>query len=400
MQIPAREPALRVLLYSHDAVGLGHIRRNLALAHALAAQLPARTGRRVTGMLLTGTGHATTLDKPQGFDVVVLPGVSKGGTGYEPRDVDVPMADLSDIREGMLTAAVTGFDPDLVIVDRHPYGVGGELRQALRTLRARRPGAAVVLGLRDVLDEPEAVTREWRRVGDLGEVTRLFDQIWVYGDGAVHDIRLTGELPPALHALVRYTGYLAHGRRWRREPDPTPMPYVLTMVGGGSDGADLCRIAAPAPVPAGHRHLVVTGPQMPAPARAGIQALAGPATRVVGSVPDGLATIRRAAAVIAMAGYNTVCEVMSTATPALLVPREVPRLEQTIRARGLARAGAVDLVRGADLTAERLGDWIGRAVTTRRDRTHLDLSGLGAVPALAAALLTPVTTREVIHAAV
>ena len=399
------KPALRVLLYSHDSVGLGHIRRNLALAHALSVQLPALTGRPVTGMLLTGTGHATTLDKPGGFDVVVLPGVAKGDGGYEPRNVDVPMAALSDMREGMLTAAVTGFEPDLVIVDRHAHGVDGELRQALLTLRQERPEAAIVLGLREVLDEPEAVAREWQRIGDLDELTRTFDQIWVYGDASVHDIRRTGELPLSMHSLVRYTGYLANGRRWRRELDPTPMPYVLTMVGGGSDGAELCRIAARADVPEGHRHLVVTGPQMPAAERAGIEALAGPRTRVVGAVPDGLATIRRASAIVSMAGYNTVCEVMSTSTPALLVPREVPRLEQTIRARGLADAGAVDVMRGVELTPERLAGWMRDAVTTRQDRTALALDGLAAVPALAAALVTDTPlfctpSQEVIDAAV
>ncbi|MDQ1623637.1 MAG: hypothetical protein QOH19_2055, partial [Actinomycetota bacterium] len=35
----AVEP-LRIVLYSHDSVGLGHVRRNLALAHALNNQLP------------------------------------------------------------------------------------------------------------------------------------------------------------------------------------------------------------------------------------------------------------------------------------------------------------------------------------------------------------------------
>ena len=378
---------LRVLLYSHDSVGLGHIRRNLAIAHALADDLPGRTGRAVTGMLITGSGHATALDKPEGFDVVVLPGVAKGVAGYEPRHVDMPMAELAGLREAMLTAAVTCFEPDLFIVDRHAHGVGGELRQALRTLRARRPDAALVLGLREVLDAPEVAAREWRQIGDLGELAGLLDRIWVYGDPAVHDVRRTGELPRALHGHVRYTGYLARGRRWRRETDPTPIPYVLTMVGGGSDGADLCRVAAQAPLPDGYRHVVVTGPQMPGPERAAIEALAGPRTRVVGSVPDGLATIRRAAAVVSMAGYNTVCEVMSTATPALLVPREVPRLEQTIRARGLAGAGAVDVVRGCDLTPHRLGVWIAGAVAGRQHRGGLDLDGLAAVPALAAELL-------------
>src|SRR5690606_42019675 len=55
MPLPADE-ATRVLLYSHDSQGLGHVRRNLALAHALAEQLPRLTGRPVTGPLDRKTG--------------------------------------------------------------------------------------------------------------------------------------------------------------------------------------------------------------------------------------------------------------------------------------------------------------------------------------------------------
>ena len=36
---------LRVVLYSHDSQGLGHTRRNLALARSLAQHLPAQLQR-------------------------------------------------------------------------------------------------------------------------------------------------------------------------------------------------------------------------------------------------------------------------------------------------------------------------------------------------------------------
>lgn len=398
MALPQETPT-RVLLYSHDSVGLGHIRRNLALAHTLAKELPALTGRPVTGLLVTGTGLATTLDKPDGFDVVVLPGVAKGEGGYEPRNVDVPMADLADVRRRMLGAVIGGFAPDLVIIDRHPYGVGGELRHVLAELRRARPQTSIVLGLREVLDEPEAVAAEWRRIGDLNELQDIFDAIWVFGDDRVHDVRQTREVPRALAGLVEYTGFLSTGRRWLPEDDPTPVPYILTMVGGGSDGAQLCRDAALAQVPAGHRHLIVAGPQMPDAEREQIEALAQPGTRVVGSVPDGLATIRRAAAVISMAGYNTVCELMSTRTPALLVPREHPRQEQLIRATGLAATGTLELLRVGELTPARLTTWLADAVGREVDRSCLDRDGLKAVPALAADLIAA-RHLEVLHAAV
>lgn len=389
----------RVMLYSHDSVGLGHIRRNLALAHTLAGRTPALTGRPVTGILLTGVGHGADLDVPEGFDVVLLPGVRKEhGLGYQPRHMQVPMGDLIDIRERLVSGVITGLAPDLIIVDRHAYGVDGELRQSLVAARRERPDTTIVLGLREVLDEAPVAAHEWD-MHDLDELRSIFDEIWVYGDPRVHDIRESGEIPAALHDLVRYTGYLATGRRWVPETDPTPVPYVLTMAGGGSDGHGLLSVAARAAVPAGYRHLVVAGPQMPAEDLARIQRAAAPGTRVVASVPDGLATIRRASAVISMAGYNTVCEVMSTDNPALLVPRESPRQEQLIRTRALADVGAVDLIRLDDLTPARLTDWIRGAVTRTQDRSVLDLAGLAGVADRVAALQPDATTKEFVRAA-
>lgn len=390
----------RVLLYSHDSVGLGHIRRNLALAHTLTAEIPALTGRSVTGMLLTGVGHGAGLDVPPGFDVALLPGICKGGTGYQPRHMRVPMGDLLSLREQIVQAVVHGLGPDLIIVDRHPYGVDGELRRTLAATRRARPSTTIVLGLREVLDEPRAVAREWQQVGDLGELQEIFDEIWVYGDPRVHDVRETGEVPAELHHLIRYTGYLASGRRWVPEADPTELPYVLSMAGGGSDGLEVLTRAARATVPAGHRHLVVTGPQMPPEDLLRVRAAAAPGTTVLASVPDGLATIRRASAVVSMAGYNTVCEALTTGTPLLLVPREVPRREQLIRACGLQAVGAVDLERLAGLTSERLSSWLAAAVHRSTDRDHLDLAGLAGVAHRVAALQVGATDKELTRVAV
>jgi len=44
-------------------------------------------------------------------------------------------------------------------------------------------------------------------------------------------------------------------------------------------------------------------------------------------------------AVVGMAGYNTVCEILQSRTPAVLLPRTFPRREQLIRAERLERLG-------------------------------------------------------------
>ena len=397
---------LRVALYSHDAKGLGHLRRNLALAHHLARALPGLTGHDVTGLVITGLAPGQDYRLPDGFDWLVLPGVKKSGGTYLPQRLRITREDLSLIRGALLSGVLSTFAPDLLIIDRHPYGVHQELREPLTHLRRAHPAARVVLGLREVLDTPATVQREWDELGDTDTLRRLIDEVWVYGDAAVHDLSATGEAPTALEERMRYTGYLAHGRDIAETRDGSeastalagnaldPEPFILTTAGGGSDGITLLRAAAKARVPDGYRHVVVTGPQLDAALFHQVAQAAGPRTVVRRSWPGMSRHIQQAAAVISMAGYNTVSEILASDTPALLVPRETPRLEQFIRATALKEAGAVDLLRVTDLSAaaleNRLTELLRDQDTARNHlmgRSRLRLDGLATVPVLAAELI-------------
>ena len=52
----------------------------------------------------------------------------------------------------------------------------------------------------------------------------------------------------------------------------------------------------------------------------------------------------QAAGVVAMGGYNTFCEILSFDKPALIVPRQVPRREQLIRASRAQELGLVSML--------------------------------------------------------
>jgi len=397
---------ITIALYSHDSVGLGHSRRNRALAYALAEQLPALTGGSVGGLLIAGHPDASRDPLPEGWDWLVLPGMTRTRAGYGARRLGMDAAALRELRSATIDAALAALQPDLFIADRHPFGIDGELRPVLANLRAR--GTATVLGLREVLDTPRVAAAEWDALGGAEHVASYLDAVWVYGDRNVYDPRLTGELPPALARLATLTGYLSHGRPAGRPSNPElmspkpPPPYVLTVLGGGSDGAELARLAASASLPEGHRHLLITGPQMPAEDIAEIREVAArtiEATTVVRSASDVPELIAEAAAVVCMGGYNTMAEVMATDTPALVVPRTRRRQEQPRRAHALAAVGAVETCDPEFLRAEELSAWWARSVTGRTDRSHLDLDGLGLVPRLAADLLPTAVTGAAVPAA-
>lgn len=388
---------IKVLLYSHDSQGLGHVRRNLAIAHHIARVVPAETGRPVSGLLVSGLPKASNYPIPEGFDWLTIPGIAKGEDGYQARNLGAATEDLINLRSSVLEATMLGFMPDLVIIDRHIYGVRKELRRPLRRLRAAKPEARVVLGLREVLDDPEVVAEEWKRLKNPMKLRELVDEVWVYGDRQVHDPIATGEAPPTLTDRIRFTGYLAHGRADAPVGEhglAQNPPFILTTTGGGSDGMELLRAAVRIDVPEGYQHLVVTGPQLDDESYAEIEAMAGPRTLVYKQLPGLVEHIDNASAVIAMGGYNTVCEILATDTPGLIVPREVPRLEQLIRARAMEKVGAMELMRFPDISTEALSAWVADAVTRRADRSHIGRDGLDVTAHYAAELLQRASVHE------
>jgi predicted glycosyltransferase len=205
----------------------------------------------------------------------------------------------------------------------------------------------------------------------------------------------SGEIPFSLRKLIRYTGYLAAGRPSVSGTSCMDGPYVMTTVGGGSDGHALARIAVAAPLPAGLGHLVVAGPQMPTKEYEDLVRHARPGVRVVRALDDVVFHLRHASAVVAMGGYNTVCEIMSTSVPALIVPRTESRAEQRIRANSLASAGYLEQHEISTLTPEVLADWLASRRGTMVDRRRAVLDGLIRVPQLAAWLLQPAVAAGV-----
>lgn len=331
---------LRVLLYSHDTFGLGHLRRASAIAKALVAEIPG-----LTALIATGSPVAGRFALPKGVDYVRLPGVVKNADGsYASQNLGLDIDAVTRLRAGVIAATVEAFEPDLVIVDKEPTGFRGELLPTLERL-AERGDARLVLGLRDVLDAPDALAPEWARKGALAAAERFYDEIWVYGAEAVYDPLFGLDASDALRARVRYTGYLRRDAAETACDIMVEAPFVLVTPGGGGDGAalvDWVLAAYEADAELHPRAEIVFGPFLDAERRmefeARARALRG-RVRTHGFVSNMEALLARASGVVAMGGYNTFCEILSADKPAVLAPRTVPRREQEIRAEAAAALG-------------------------------------------------------------
>ena len=149
----------RIAFYSHDTFGLGHLRRCLKLTHALGSSLGA-----VEGLLITGSPWAQLFPRPSGFEYARLPPIVKRGSVYRPQDESARLPEVLDLRQRMLGSTLRRFRPDLLIVDNVPCGLKGEMLDALRDVKAVSE-AKCVLVLRDILDRPDRVAKEWSTVG-------------------------------------------------------------------------------------------------------------------------------------------------------------------------------------------------------------------------------------------
>jgi predicted glycosyltransferase len=272
-------------------MGIGHMRRNLLIAEALSAgPSPAVI------LLIAGAREVTAYGLPVGVDCLSLPAIRKEGNGqYHARHLDLPQEELIAVRARSIAAALEAFTPDVLIVDKVPRGAVHELEPALQSLR-HRGRTACVLGLRDVLDDPATVRREWSEAANDEAVRDYYDAVWVYGDPAVYDPVLEYGFPPEVAARVRYTGYLDQRRRTRLADlggleaarlAEWPGRLALCLLGGGEDGSPVAEAFARG-LPPDMTGVILTGPFMPPLVRERLRrrAAANPRLRVVGFVTD------------------------------------------------------------------------------------------------------------------
>ncbi len=376
----------RVLLYSHDTYGLGHLRRNLAIARRLVEQ---RKGLQV--VLMTGSPVADRFELPAGLSLVRLPPVVKvGAERYEARDGRFAFELVRRARSAIMLDTARRLRPDVLLVDHAPQGMKGELLSVFEGLRSASPATRIVLGLRDVLDAPETVRGTWREQGAYETIGSVYDHVLVYGDADLFDVVDGYALPAAVAGRLTYCGYVCPPRAAlppveRRDASP----FVLGTAGGGGDGGQVLEATLQAACELGVPALLVTGPLMSEPARRRLAERAeragrsGVAATVTEFVADLAEVMGRAAAVVAMGGYNTLCELVASGAPAVVVPRVEPRREQAIRAGLFARRGAVRVVEpGGDLAA-RLTPVVADALAAgpRRGDPPIPLDGLDRVDA-------------------
>ncbi|MDH3285961.1 MAG: hypothetical protein OEQ13_14605 [Acidobacteriota bacterium] len=387
----------RVAVFTHDTYGLGHVRRCCRIVRELSERRPD-----ASILLITGSPALAALDRlPPNADYVKIPTIVRTGAEADrPPHLQLPLADLTSLRQRTIRGALEGFHPDLLLVDNFPLGSREELRPVLEWLGTR--SVPCVLGLRDIVDHPEVVRASWHKQGMHDVLDRLYERIVVYGHPGVLDAGEAYRLPERVRKKLRYCGYVCSSGTIA-EPGSVDAvaggpatdvlaehgltaPIVLATAGGGGDGLPLLAAA----VEAAERIpqislLAVTGPLMSAGAQEMLRRKVRPNARVV--LHDFLPNLPRfmeaADVVIAMGGYNTMAELMTLRRRAIVVPRDwrygehaarrqgKTEWEQLLRAEAFERLGLVRIVRADALSPSVLTRAIVRELE-RGPRVRLD----------------------------
>ncbi|UTI62271.1 ABC transporter transmembrane domain-containing protein [Paraconexibacter antarcticus] len=354
----------RILFYSHNGVGLGHLQRQLDLATAFHARHP-----ETAILMVTGSHAAGMFEYPPGIDYVKLPSLAMVDRyrTWRARDLPLAHADIMSLRAELLEETVRRFRPDLLVADFLPAGPHGELLGALAELE--RGGGRAVAGFRDVIDEPPFVRELWEANGTYEALHRYYAAICVYGDRSIADFATDYGLTGALADRTHYCGYLGRGAQSDIDVPLLERPFVIATSGGGADGGLLLEpfVHAAAAVRPGRggTWMMVTGPLMDGVEHdrlAAMGAAAGITVRRV--IPNLRAHVALADCLVAMPGYNTTCDLLSFRLPAVIVPRRGPSQEQALRAARLHAWGVAQAV-----TADAgCADHLGAAITAALDR--------------------------------
>src|SRR3954471_16683180 len=106
---------MRFLFYSHDGLGLGHTRRHLTVAAALAQRAPD-----AAILLATSAEEPRRFGLPRHVEILKLPGLCKNANEqYSARRLKVSVKQIRALRSALLVTAVKTFQPEVVLVDKH-----------------------------------------------------------------------------------------------------------------------------------------------------------------------------------------------------------------------------------------------------------------------------------------
>lgn len=338
----------RLLLYCQHFFGIGHLVRSLALADELAKDF---------ALLVVHGGEPIEELRPSCATVYLPPiRVFPGLPRLRPVAQNLEINDVLLERKSLLVALPTSFKPDVVVIESYPFGraeLSGELLPFLGVCKQLQ--IAVACSVRDIVARTQDQAEHNRAVRAV--LNEYFDAVLVHSDPQVSTLSDTFSDLPSVEIPVYHTGYVLRHRSACQQNSyclalsQSIAPLIIVSAGGGRAGKRLLDGAIEAArllrdrLP--HRFSVHPGPfaspddinDLRRRAKGLLNVTIAPFITCLS------AHFRTSALSISMGGYNTMIELLSTETPALVWPHDqYANEDQRLRCQAFAGLGAIGVL--------------------------------------------------------
>lgn len=342
---------LSILMYSHDGFGLGHLKRNYTIAQALTTQFPTSNA-----LLIMGHAELPFRNIPKNIDFIKLPSIVKvDHEVWQPRSLPLDAETTKKFRSSLILNIVEHYKPNIFLVDYVPKGVWGELIPTLSYLKTQSPKTRIVLGLRDIIDDPMRTRQRWESGHTYEVIEKFYDEVLIYGSQQLYDTAEQYGLSPAIQKKVHYCGYVCAGEpqitkeQVRQRLGINGKTFIVVTAGGGKDAFPMMKYTLQGLTAIKNtlsfEALIITGPLMCPKERHILQALAVETnSSVIDSTPDILNYMNSADLLITMGSYNTLMEALKLKKRLLVIPRKEPSAEQHIRSNLFAQKGLLNCI--------------------------------------------------------
>lgn len=347
----------RILVYTHNSIGLGHAFRTLAVITGI------RKWRPDINFLVISSTSVPQIFFNEGIEVIKLPSVKLEIDGDDHKMLcrylcDLDLESIFEFRQRIILETFDFFKPDVLMVEHNMTGQMSELIPLLMKKWMRRGGpvdfalAHVCRGIMrwvPLLEIPYENPRHRSESINLGE---LYDFMYVLEDREVIDINkaFLGN-DPVLEPKIKYLGKITK-KIYSELPS---REEVLSRLGLADRGiilvslgrnrrvveitARLMEALEKIGLSADHQVVLVLDPYLNTQDAQTLQnEYARENVRFLPFVPDLVDLMRHAELVISRAGYNTANEILLAGTKAILIPEAHGGGEQEQRVQSLASA--------------------------------------------------------------
>lgn len=352
----------KVMFVVSSLMGAGHLQRTLLIANAVEAA-------GGTALVVSG-GRAPNHLQTGRVSVEHLPPLWSDGVDYSR--ILTPDGLATDAyfaaRGHALCAYFDKFAPDVLVTELFPFGRRALAAEFLTLLAHAHGRTRIFASIRDVL-EPKKKPK--RHAETAAHLRRWYDGVLVHGDPQLIALDATWPLAPEISDLIHYTGYVCPS-----PSEPIRSDEILVAVGGGVIGRSMLATAIEAARGGALKWRLRVGG---ADAVAAVQDLqkraVGAPVIVEPAASDYRARLAGCACSVSLFGYNTVTDLLTSASTAVISPMdEGGEREQIIRAD--AFNDVPGFVRLREMTPTALAAAVDEAIAQREpDRAAIKVEG-------------------------